>query len=131
MRCHGLEEMTLYRVQHVNDGRGPWRPGFSESWTDHSRTDEEYRKLKRWTQEFGLKEILTKVKQGEHAGCGCVNPDQLKLWFTPLELSRLIALGYHAVTFDDAKVIAVSDIQCVFTRKQPLHLNVEPFSLYA
>jgi hypothetical protein len=118
--------MIFYRVQSIVDGRGPWRPGFSKKWLDNSRTDEEYRRLPLWTKEFDRWKILREAGH-EYVGCGCVSPEQLRLWFTPLEYSRLIALGFLAVQFTDARLLAQSDVQCVFSRKKPLYDDVKPF----
>ena len=121
--------VILYRVQSALDGRGPWRPGFSNNWVDDSRTPADYRRLAPWTEQFG-RGILRKQKQGEAAGCACTSLEQLKLWFTAKEYSTLLKFGYHAVRFDDGRILAHSATQCVFARPAPLVLNVVPFALY-
>ena len=109
----------LYRVQDA-DGRGPWKPGLSNSWVDESRTF--------------FPEILTDVfrirlpKSGYH-GYACSSIPQLRLWFSPTEYATLSAFGYYAV-ITSGSIIAASETQVLFTRKIPLNRRVQPFHLY-
>lgn len=115
---------TVYRIQD-KDGRGPWRPGFSKHWIE-SRPDHEH--LVPWLQEFGPVHFRAIV--GMHLGCGCTSVDQLRRWFSPAEYQRLIEFGYQAVRMEAGRILAQSDIQCVFERAKPLHKNVSQFDLY-
>jgi hypothetical protein len=63
-------------------------------------------------------------------GCGCRTLDQLRRWFTKSEYATLIEFGYHAVKMDAGRILAESDIQCVFERAKPLNQGWEPIELY-
>ena len=114
----------VYRIQD-NEGRGPWKPGFSKCWVE-PRSDHE--KLIPWYMEFGL--VHLSASHGMHFGCGCTSIDQLKRWFSPTEYHRLVEFGYHAVHMKVGRILARSNIQCVFERAAPLHKDVSPFELY-
>lgn len=114
-------QLTVYRVQDL-DGRGPWRPGFSDKWMDADIGDRA--NLKPWPLEFGLK-ILNRVLYGQSVGCGCRSLAQLWKWFSRPEMDRLHVLGYHIVKIEDVSVLAESDVQLVFTRNRPLNEAVE------
>jgi len=108
---------TIYRIQD-KEGRGPFRPGFSHQWIDEDRAE--------WPEtymhQFGA-DILKNIPEQRHAGCGFFSVDQLKKWFTPVELDRLLLLGYSAVKLDSSTVIARSKEQLVFHRKKPLWID--------
>jgi hypothetical protein len=114
----------IYRVQDVN-GRGPWKPGFSHMWIER-RPDHD--NLMPFFQEFGR--IDLKAIKGMHVGCGCKTKEQLKRWFTQQEYERLLMHGYSAVQMEVGRILAQSDIQCVFERAKPLYKNVTKFNLY-
>lgn len=116
--------MKVFRIQDA-EGRGPWRPGFSHRWVE-DRPD--HANLHPWMAEFGPVHLRALV--GEHFGCGCMTAEQLRRWFTPSEYSTLLRYGYRCVLVDADRVLAFSDIQCVFTRAKPLALDVTGFELY-
>lgn len=100
----------VYRVQD-REGRGPWRPGFSQAWME-DRSPEEYAALLPVQEEFpGLVRML---RPGYSVGVGCVSLEQLRLWFTPLEYERLLGFGFHCYGFVPARIVCQSDVQCVF-----------------
>lgn len=101
--------VTVYRVQHTGDGRGPWRPGFTDTWSSHKPLPPP------WFDEFPH----LSLEIGWYYGSAVLNVDDLALWFTASELSRLLTLGYHVVAIDDAEVVAESDTQVVFRRRTP------------
>ncbi len=121
---------TLYRVQD-REGRGPWKPGFSKTWTGR-RPLEELAKLKDWQGEFGplKKEISQAMRKGHHVGCACRDLDQLRLWFSLPEYLTLLSVGYSAVVMDNCTIIAESDIQCVFSRPHPLRAVAAAVQLF-
>lgn len=125
---NGLPSCVVFRVQD-NDGRGPWKPGFSICWVD-DRPEEEYAALVPWTVEFG-REPLQKRIIGMHIGCGCRTLGQLRRWFTPREYSKLLRYGYQAVGMQAGRILAESKIQCVFERAKPLHEDIEAVELYS
>jgi len=67
---------------------------------------------------------------GMNLGCGCRTLEQLRRWFTPTEYATLHRFGYCAVKMEVGRILAESDIQCVFERAKPLREGVEPVELY-
>lgn len=119
---------TIMRVQD-DEGRGPWRPGFSRLWV-HDRPDHDA--LIPWPQQFGMGIIPRDTWPfGRHFGCGCRTVEQLQRWFTAAEYETLTRYGYRAVRLDVDCILAESDIQLVFQRMRPLRAGAEPFDLYA
>lgn len=116
--------MIVYRIQD-SDGRGPWKPGFSDQWVE-DRPDHD--NLVPWPHEFG--NVQCRALSWEHIGAGCKTIEQLQRWFTRSEYETLLGFGYHAVKMTVARILAQSDIQCVFTRRIPLAEQVESFTLY-
>lgn len=114
----------VFRVQDA-EGRGPWRPGFSQKWVI-DRPDHD--KLLPWYIEFGR--IDQKVLATEYAGSACRTLKQLRRWFTKKEYKKLIGLGYRAVMLDVDRIIAESDIQCFVATKRPLFENITIVRLY-
>lgn len=115
---------TVYRIQDA-DGRGPWKPGFSRHWVQ-DRDDHDL--LIPWCREFG--NVHHRAIVGMHVGCGCRTVEQLRRWFLPTEYARLAEFGYQAVQMEVGRILAESNIQCVFERAIPLRRKVEPFELY-
>ncbi|AVR89055.1 hypothetical protein [Thauera aromatica] len=114
----------VYRIQDA-DGRGPWKLGFSRHWVE-DRDDHDL--LIPWYREFGR--VDQRAIVGMHIGCGCRTEEQLRRWFTPTEYARLVEFGYRAVQMEVGRILAESNIQCVFERVRPLRWDVEPFALY-
>jgi len=118
--------IIVYRMQD-KDGRGPWKPGFSESWTE-DRDQAEYAALRPMFQEFpGL---LGCFRTGKHYGCGCTSLEQLRRWIRPNEYARLRRFGYQCVAVEVERVLQVSDVQCVFERSKPLRKGVKVVKLH-
>ena len=117
---------VVYRVQD-SDGRGPWKPGFSQVWfTD--RTAEEYAALAPWPLE--IVRAIRQASLGKEVGYACETLDQLRRWFTPTEYKTLLRHGYHAVKLDAEAVLARSAMQCVFVRSKPLWIGAEAINLH-
>lgn len=117
--------MTIvYRIQD-DEGRGPWKPGFSHLWIE-PRADHD--NLIPWYREFG--DVHLRAIAGMYMGCACTSVDQLRRWFSPVEYDRLISFGYRAVTMKAGRILAQSDIQCFFERSKPLRKQVCEFDLY-
>lgn len=114
--------MIIYRIQD-KEGRGPFRPGFSESWIE-DRDDHD--NLLPWNLEFGV----LMVADWEIVACGCRSKKQLRRWFSRVEYYRLLSLGYASVTLTPSRILAESKIQCVFARVIPLHVGATRFNLY-
>ena len=120
----GVDMRTIFRVQD-KDGRGPWKPGFSQTWVE-DRPDHD--NLPPWTVEFGR--IDRQFIVGPAYGSGCLTLEQLQRWFTESEYKKLLACGYRAVKMEVDRVLAESDIQCVFRRYEPLKNDVTEIDLY-
>ena len=119
-----MKTEIVFRIQD-EEGRGPWRPGFSKTWVE-PREDHEH--LAPWNVEFGP--VHKKALWGASTGCGCRTIEQLQRWFTRSEYQTLLEHGYHAVKMDVGRILAESDIQCVFSRAAPLSEDVIPFDLW-
>jgi hypothetical protein len=114
--------MIVFRVQD-KDGRGPWKPGFSHIWV---RVRRDHDNLKPFFMEFSIDfNSIT-----GHIGCGCLSVPQLKRWFSKREYKTLLSFGYRCVKIEAEKILASSDIQCVFSRRIPLNESVEVMRLY-
>jgi len=116
---------TIYRIQDEN-GRGPFNPGQKETWSI-MRPDLD--NLKPWPLEFGTAGIFYRAS-GMLCHTGCLTIAQLRRWFIPREYRTLVKRGYNAVELVDCEVLASSDIQCVFARKEPLNVGAKAFDLY-
>ena len=128
-RPDGLAEAAgseVFRVQD-KDERGPWKPGFSKRWIE-DRPEEEYAALVPWPLQFG--DVRRRSIVGMSLGCGCRTLEQIRRWFTPTEYATLRRLGYCAVKMEVGRILAESDIQCVFERSKPLREDVVPVDLY-
>lgn len=121
-----LIDDCIYRIQDA-DGRGPYKPGMSEKWTD--KENWHYKKfmtnLPPFMDEFGpsiIDEIneLFEVEGGAF-GCGFRTMEQLHKWFSKSEQQRLKTLGYHIVKIVPKKIIRSSDKQTVFWHQKPLN----------
>lgn len=107
----------LYRIQD-GEGRGPFRPGFSETWLDAHKPG--YEDLLPWFEEFGWHIVDECKASGLHVGSACRTLDQLYLWFTRSERRRLQRYGYDVVTIIPDRIFAESENQVVFGCKTPL-----------
>ena len=119
-----MSREVIYRIQD-KDGRGPWRPGFSRRWVE---TRPDHDNLPPWIVEFGP--VHLQVLYGCACGSGCMNLDQLRRWFTESEYRTLLKFGYRAVRMEVGRVLAKSDIQCLFERAKPLSEDVIEVDLY-
>lgn len=119
-----MSELIIYRIQD-KEGRGPFKPGFSRKWVE-MRVDHE--NLRPWFEEFGP--VQEQIVYGESSGCGCRSLKQLKRWFTKREFRKLKKYGYNAVKMKVERIVAESDLQCVFGRIKPLSEDIEIVRMY-
>jgi hypothetical protein len=108
---------VVYRWQDA-DGRGPYKPGISHYWADEDHAD---RKLPPFFEEFGM-DIIKQCQPTECMGCGFRSPEQMHAWFTPTEQERMRLMGYRFGKLVADRILAESDKQLVFARRQPLRL---------
>lgn len=119
-----MNAMTIYRIQD-SSGRGPWRPGFSQTW---SEPRDDHKNLPPFFFEFPG--AISKALTWEHLGSGCRSVAQLRRWFTPSEYAKLLKAGYKAVQIEADRILGESAVQCLFARVKPLADEVVPFDLY-
>jgi hypothetical protein len=117
---------TIYRIQDI-EGRGPWRPVFSHKWIE---VRDDHNHLIPYYSEFLDVDFSLRKKECS-IGVGCRTIAQLHRWFTRNEYRALLNYGYAAVKLKADRIIAESDIQCVFAQKKPLRKNVTKFALYS
>lgn len=109
---------TIYRIQHREDGRGPYRSGLTCKWCDPNG-----RILPTFEQEFPdlvYRMWLRFNALGGHFGCGFASLDQLHAWFTGNEIKKLHGLGYQIVKIDTHLIMNESKHQLVFWHEKPL-----------
>jgi hypothetical protein len=106
----------LYRIQAA-DGRGPFRPGFSEQWRDTHGPS-----LPPIYDELGIHPLALHqmIPAGFHAGCACRSMDELRAWFSRREMRRLERHCYGIVTFDADRTLAETATQVLFCMRRPL-----------
>lgn len=108
----------LLRMQDVN-GRGPWKPGFSDKWVDDARDFS----LPPLQEDFGfdLKPMVDAAFQrGLHIGTAVRGADKFNQWFTPGERVKLAMLGYQIVDASECEVLGETNWQVVIGSKAPL-----------
>lgn len=107
--------IIVYRVQAA-DGRGPWRPGWSQTWIDGDapadRLTETVMDLMPISQ---LRALPTTMMYGS----ACRSLDAVLQWFTSLECQRLQAAGYYPVRLQADVVLAESPWQLLIGRRRP------------
>lgn len=119
-----VEKIIVYRVQDI-DGRGPFKPGFSNIWVKY-RADHD--NLKPWFVEFGR--VDRQILYGETSGSACKSIKQLRRWFTKPEYKILKKYGYKSVKIEVDRIIAESDKQCFVARTIPFYRSVKIVKLY-
>jgi hypothetical protein len=117
-----MESLSVYRVQDA-EGRGPFRPGFSQVWLDDDIGIRESRN-RSWMEEFGADLIERLGLAGEYYGSAVRQRAELNDWFSRTEQRRLKHMGFHIVVMDADRILAESTIQVVFARKQPFNQGV-------
>lgn len=112
---------TVYRVQ-ANDGRGPWRYGWSQSWIEE---DACVGRLTETIMDLVPIETLRSLPPTMHYGCACRSLADLMAWFTPLERQRLDAFGYKPVALTADVVLAESQTQMLIGRYRPFRHGIK------
>lgn len=113
----------LVRVQD-GEGRGPYRPGFSDRWVSDRRVTF----FPPIFSELGaarFKRIVDAAhSRGLHIGCA-VSARRLSDWFNDEERAKLIALGFRLVRVDECEHLATTQSQRLIGSPNPLHLLPE------
>jgi len=102
--------MVVYRIQD-EEGRGPFRPGFSSSWLDEVLAPGQA-DLAPWMEEFGNDAIDRLARPGErYFGSAVRRVEHLGKWFSPTESLRLAGFGYRIARISHARILAESPNQ--------------------
>lgn len=109
----------LYRIQDEN-GRGPWRPGYSHKWVSDDRNAPDF--LPPIYEELpSFKRVVTLAhSMGYHVGVAVHGWTSFSAWFLPDELERLRADGFNVVQCDNVRVFAETPNQILIGSKAPL-----------
>ena len=115
----------LLRMQDAN-GRGPWKPGFSDQWVDDARRFD----LPALHEAFGLglkPMVDAALKRGLHLGTAVRGLERFNQWFTANEQVKLALLGYRIVDATSCEILGETEWQAVIGSAQPLsELPVAP-----
>lgn len=110
--------MRVFRIQD-QDGRGPFKPGFSKYWAD-SDFAPGMKALPPFMEEFGPDAINRLAMPGErHFGSAVRGVGKLREWFSDAERERLAGLGYYIGAIDHARVLAESENQLLIASRVP------------
>lgn len=112
----------VFRIQD-REGRGPFRPGFSQMWLDEDIGVRA--RLPSWIEEFGA-DAYERACVPVHAwGFSAVRTiDKLRDWFSDTERQRLYRLGFYLVEVPGAHIIRESEHQVLCWRDLPLTFGV-------
>lgn len=113
--------VRIYRVQDA-EGRGPYKPGLSDRWTD---VDHEERNPSIF-EDFKISPMDLRLlwRECENGGCAFRTQQSLQAWFGMIERLRLEELGYFVVTMLVDRILLESERQLIFARIRPLRLGV-------
>jgi hypothetical protein len=112
-----LMSIPAYRIQ-ADDGRGPWRPGFSHVWIEGNAPAG---RLTETVMDLVPVDQLQRLPQSMMYGSACRTLSALMDWFTPREQQRLAQLGFHPVRLMADVVVAESRWQMLIGRSRPFH----------
>lgn len=116
----------VYRMQDA-EGRGPWKPGFSELWAE-DRTPAEYLAL--YPIPVKMMHDFRRLAGTKHMGYGCETIEDLRLWFKFGEHLTLRNYGYRVVRIEVDEILCRTITQLLFTRSIPLSKDVQYIDLY-
>jgi len=108
---------VAYRVQ-ADDGRGPWRPGFSHTWIEG---DAPAGRLTETLMDLLPLSTLRALPLGMTYGSACRTVEALGRWFTACERRRLAQLGFYPVRVNADVVLAESEWQLFIGRRKPFN----------
>jgi hypothetical protein len=114
------QRQVVLRVQDQN-GLGPYRPGFTESWVDGPESSA---RQPDFIREFGW-DAVHNVPKHMHFGFGFRNLDQLNNWFSETELKRLMTkYDYEVVALEADFIFRESRHQVMFGRSLPFTTGI-------
>jgi hypothetical protein len=114
--------VIVYRIQN-SQGRGPFKPGFSERWVDNNRT---------YFHDAHIKEMI-KVKKlaapDLKLAFACKSIEDLQKWVNKAEYEKLKKFGYYAISLE-VEYIWPLDGEIIVGRKKPYQKGVMVINLY-
>ncbi|MEM9717331.1 MAG: hypothetical protein AAF826_12525 [Pseudomonadota bacterium] len=108
----------LLRMQDAN-GRGPWKPGFSDKWVDNNRRFD----LPALQEDFGVDfapMVDAAFNRGLHLGTAVKGQEKFNMWFTPSERVKLAMFGYRIVDASSCEVLGETNWQVIIGSPNPL-----------
>lgn len=108
---------VIYRVQDA-EGRGPYRPLFSQHWVDADH-DERNPPLEKEFPWLTLAHFRLRARNDAY-GFGFRTLEKLARWFSQSECIRLEAVGFNVVAMRVQELIAEGEVQVLFWRCMPL-----------
>lgn len=115
-------KFTVYRIQD-KDGRGPFKPGYTEKWMDKDRTFFPKAVI---NQQIHIQRI---ADPDLHLAYVCESVEQLKKWFSPTEYEYLKKCGYSAVRMSVDTIWTCED-QAIAGRKKQYRKSITVIPLY-
>jgi len=115
-------KVSVYRIQD-KEGRGPFKPGYTEKWLDADRT---YFPKAPIREQLWIKKI---ADPDLHLAFVCETVEQLKNWVSATEYARIKEDGYSAVKITVDKIWTL-DGQAIAGRKRQYRKQAIPFTLY-
>lgn len=109
------------RIQDA-EGRGPYRPGFSQYWSERDSGPDPIFIAFPDVMDKACKIVITK---GGAVGCAFRSIKQAENWFSPNEIIALAKLGYSLCWIQPDEILAENDDQLVFWSKVPLAKAVQ------
>ena len=120
-RAPRAQTRRVFRIQD-REGRGPFRPGFSQMWLDEDLGARVA--LPTWMEEFGTVVASEAMAAGYTVFSAVRAIEQLRNWFSDAERQRLYEFGYFLVEVPHALVIGESAHQVLCARELPLTYGV-------
>lgn len=111
----------VFRIQD-REGRGPFRPGFSQMWLDEDIGNRA--SLPTWMEEFGLEEATAAMSAGFTVFSAVRTVDKIRDWFSDSERQRLYGFGFYLVEVPNSVVLRESQHQLLCCRQLPLTFGV-------
>lgn len=112
------EHILVCRMQD-KDGRGPYKPGFSQYWVEDAPIVMPDPIMLAFP---GVMDLAHKIVSQRGGACGCAlrNIEQAKRWFTPSEVISLVYFGYTLCWMYADEILAENEDQLVIWSSSPL-----------
>jgi hypothetical protein len=113
---------TVYRIQDAQ-GRGPFKPGFSNKWLDQNRS---------YYPDAPISELIRIKRSADpelHLAFACLSVDDVKKWVSESEMAILKKHGYNVVSMEADKIWPLTD-QAIVGRKRQYRKGVSVIDIY-